>query len=182
MAVEVLQILCTHCAQLSQSYLSSHGAKRFKRTGKEMVRGSHGSLLLLFVATNKWAFSSCSSWWSSSSFELACFTILFTLSRDFLSVVTFLRFSAPSLIFSSLRISRFKPSLISSSLLCRLASERSGSMSYLFPSSPYAACWWDPCKNTTQQKGLHVCTFNPSLVIHMLVYLLALLLFACGVW
>ena len=59
------------------------------------------------LVTRRQALRSWSSWWSCCSLVLAFFTMLLTLDSDFLSVDTSRSFSAPSLIFISLRISFF---------------------------------------------------------------------------
>ena len=61
----------------------------------------------MVLVTRRQALRSWSSWWSCCSLVLAFFTMLLTLDSDFLSVDTSRSFSAPSLIFISLRISFF---------------------------------------------------------------------------
>uniref|UniRef100_A0A2M4DLS8 Putative secreted protein n=4 Tax=Nyssorhynchus TaxID=44543 RepID=A0A2M4DLS8_ANODA len=87
-----------------------------------------------------WLSSSSSSDLSSASLLLLFFTISATSERERRSVATSRNFSAPSLIFSSLRISRRIASLISSSRSGSRCSDTLSGRPYLWLSSYSTGC------------------------------------------
>ena len=102
--------ICVWSVQYSMCYMDKHDRTcnhyhyHFPHNHHHLpVAGSWVAVLV----TRRQALRSCNSWCSCCSLVLAFLTMLLTLDRDFLSVDTSRSFSAPSLIFISLRISFF---------------------------------------------------------------------------